>query len=325
MLKSIFRGPGSAGWYAGLLAILLCLLAATPAQAATPLSASYAGEWADSEFAGDYVTRTIQLTISEVKGQTAYIEAASSYFSAFMSTKKNFDASTGRFRGSLVDGTVTFNTSGIATLKYKDEYNDGVLTIGLSKGSIALTWTGEEISEYSFLPGSYTIYPEINLSEAEQGKLGLFLSNFTELGMYKLDSSQLKPADLIRFGIWHNYINNYKSAISSTKGNKLFISQETVSASIKKYFNLSFTKHATVPEYQYNGKGYVFTGADGETPVYVRAHDVYQIAANQYKVDGSMYNPDSSDEAGYGFVKATVSKVTENGKSRYVLQKIDAR
>ncbi|WNS46702.1 hypothetical protein [Paenibacillus sp. MMS20-IR301] len=324
-MKNTLQGPRSAGLCAALLAVVVCLFLLTPAQAASPLSATYAGVWEDSGYTSDYATRNIDLSISQVKGQTAYVEASSTYFHALMSTKENFDATIGRLRSSLVEGTVTFNASGVATLKYKDEYNNGVLKIVLNKGRISLSWTGEEIGEYSFLPGSYTLYKKVNLSEAERAKLGLFLSNFTELGLYKLDSAALKPADLIRFGIWHNYINNYKSAVSDTKGGKLFISRETVSASIRKYFNLPFTKHATVGEYQYNGKGYVFTGADGEAPVYVKVHSVYQTAANQYKVQGSMYNPDSSDEAGYGWVIATVNKITENGKSRYVLGKIDAR
>lgn len=319
------RYPQAPGWCAGFLVIVLCLLLPVSVQAASPLSASYAGDWEDSGYTSEYATRSIHLGISPIKGQTAYVEASSSYFHAFMATKENFDATVGRIRSSLVDGTVTFNASGAATLKYKDEYNDGILKIVLNKGSITLTWTGEEIGEYSFLPGSYTLYKKVNLSEAELAKLGLFLSNFTELGLYKLDSNQLKAADLIRFGIWHNYINNYKSSISSSKGGKLFISRETVTASIRKYFNLTFMKHASIADFQYNGKGYVFTGADGEARVYVRVHRVCQTAANQYKVYGSMYNPDSSDESGYGWVEAAVTKVTENGKSRYVLKKIDAR
>ena len=42
-------------------------------------------------------------------------------------------------------------------------------------------------------------------SDAELKKMGVFLSNFTELGLYDLDESDRYADELIYFGIWHNY------------------------------------------------------------------------------------------------------------------------
>jgi len=58
-------------------------------------------------------------------------------------------------------------------------------------------------------------------SAAELKRMSTFLSNFTELGFMDFDAEVLTneddPADMIRFGIWHNYINNYKSRIARCK------------------------------------------------------------------------------------------------------------
>ena len=48
-------------------------------------------------------------------------------------------------------------------------------------------------------------------SAAELKLMSTFLSNFTELGFMNFEAKELTneddPADMIRFGIWHNYIN----------------------------------------------------------------------------------------------------------------------
>ncbi|MFP4979376.1 hypothetical protein ACE6ED_28595 [Paenibacillus sp. CN-4] len=166
---------------------------------------------------------------------------------------------------------------------------------------------------------------KLNLSTAERGKLGLFLSNFSELQMTAWDSAKPDTAALIRFGVWHNYLNNFDTAISSTKEGKLYISKDKVAASVNKYFKLPLTRHASTKEYTFNGKGYVFDGADGEPVNYVRVHEVYKLQTGGYKVLGKLYNPDVEEAEEFGKVTATVRKVTEKGSSRYILLKLDIR
>ncbi|HPR90668.1 MAG TPA: hypothetical protein PLD93_04475, partial [Synergistaceae bacterium] len=84
-------------------------------------------------------------------------------------------------------------------------------------------------------------------SAAELKKMSTFLSNFTELGFMDFDAEVLtnedEPDDMIRFGIWHNYINNYKSRIARCKKKdcewgSLVIEGKYVTESIKKYFGV---------------------------------------------------------------------------------------
>ena len=93
---------------------------------------------------------------------------------------------------------------------------------------------------------------------AQQLKLmSTFISNFTEQGFYDFDVKKGNDGDgllhlggdpshpdLIRFGIRHNYINNFKSRIKNcTKKNceygSLTIEGKFVAESVKKYFDIN--------------------------------------------------------------------------------------
>lgn len=108
-------------------------------------------------------------------------------------------------------------------------------------------------------------------------RMGIFLSNFTELGMYEFDLEDDGPdeilhlgdpdsmGELIRFGVGHNIINNKKLIQKCKRKDCDFgsstIAKETVAASVRKYFDLD-VKHQKVlgnaPEIDYDGKLYHF-------------------------------------------------------------------
>lgn len=104
-------------------------------------------------------------------------------------------------------------------------------------------------------------------SKAEMKKMSVFLSNFTEAGMFNFDmkadfdddedEQEGEPkthlgmagnvSDLVRFGIIHNLINNYKSRIKkctdkNCEYGSLTIDSKFVVESVRKYFGVSLTK-----------------------------------------------------------------------------------
>jgi hypothetical protein len=135
--------------------------------------------------------------------------------------------------------------------------------------------------------------------------MSTFLSNFTEQGFFNLDAAAfLKSDDIIRFGVWHNHINNYRSRIAPCKvkdcpHGSLTIDAKHVAESVKKYFAADFTAHRSVKpnyefykeyEYYYDGKLYHFEGADGEATYYARVDKAVQNAAGQIVMTGELYN-----------------------------------
>ena len=146
-------------------------------------------------------------------------------------------------------------------------------------------------------------------ASANQLKLmSTFLSNFTEVGLMFFNTKEIAsgthPEKLIRFGIMHNYINNFKSRIKQcgAKGcewGSLTIEGKFVTESIKKYFDVDYTKLASVtesdPPYHYDGKLYHFEGADGEAVYYARV-DKALPSGNAVVMTGEIYNSDDKDD-----------------------------
>ena len=146
-------------------------------------------------------------------------------------------------------------------------------------------------------------------SSADLKKMSTFLSNFTELGFMNFDAKELtdetNPADMIRFGIWHNYRNNFKSRISKCtkkdcKWGSLVIEGKYVTESIKKYFDVDYKKLASVtesdPPYFYDGKLYHFEGADGEAVYFARVDEAEKNAKGQIIMRGEIYNAEDEQD-----------------------------
>ena len=84
-------------------------------------------------------------------------------------------------------------------------------------------------------------------SEKELKAMSVFVSNFTEQGIMDVVTEEMaqpdKYPDLVRFGIRHNYINNFKSRIEANKENArehgdVRIKASWVEESVLKYFGL---------------------------------------------------------------------------------------
>lgn len=80
-------------------------------------------------------------------------------------------------------------------------------------------------------------------------RMGIFISNFTELGMYDIDIETIHNRDLVRFGIGHNVINNPKSTVKrctlkNCEYGPSLMSGSAVKASVKKYFDLDMSNRS---------------------------------------------------------------------------------
>lgn len=303
-----------------VLIFFIANLAISPASYA---ASRYTGTWSDQYDIGSYGMNQMLLRMKD-KGNQVEIEVSNDYYLPTNDSRNSFLNAKGRYRSSFITGKATFNSQGTASFTYKDEYNNGKMTISVKKESVTVTWSGKETSDYSFPKGTFKLIKKVDLSSAESKKLGVFLSNFTELQLYNFDAKKVSSSDLIRFGVWHNYINNFNSRISSLNG-KLYISKSSVETSILKYFNITFKDHRSVLNLKYNGKGYVFDGADGERVLYVQVDELYGMGSNQYRVNGHLYDPEDSNDTIVSRVDATVKKVKTGKEYRYVLTQLSVK
>ncbi len=172
-------------------------------------------------------------------------------------------------------------------------------------------------------------------SGAELKKMSTFLSNFTELGFMDFDAEVLTneddPADMIRFGIWHNYINNYKSRIARCKKKdcewgSLVIEGKYVTESIKKYFGVDYKKLASVTEsdlpFYYDGTYYHFEGADGEAVYYARVDEAVRDSEGRIVMRGEIYNTEDKNDI-LGKFTALAKPHKFNGKDTWAILRME--
>jgi hypothetical protein len=187
---------------------------------------------------------------------------------------------------------------------------------------------------------------EVKLDKESRKKLCVFFSNFSEVNLDYFEKSKTIEHQLIRFSIEHNIINNHKAIKQIGKTTKGLLDPKFVEAAVKKYFGLSIKKHQTVAdiknstfhEYE-NGKyilPYAFSIEDNPEVRFSSILKLYDIGNNYFIAD--VYNisigMDFSEEDRYADpeilmkggkefdytrIKATIQKITEEGKTRYIL------
>ncbi len=155
----------------------------------------------------------------------------------------------------------------------------------------------------------------VKLSPAELKTLNVFLSDICELGFLNFDleasgSDELlhlggasAAPDLIRFGVWHNYLNHFKESIQQPSGaeagRSLQIDAKVVAATVEQYFGLSFVPQSVAgsdPGFVYDGHSYHFEGADGEVYYHARVKTVLQTEGSVLKVTGEIYDIEGDGE-----------------------------
>ena len=132
----------------------------------------------------------------------------------------------------------------------------------------------------------------------ELHRMGIFISNFTELGMYDININDIGNADLVRFGIGHNVINNPKStvrkcALPDCEYGPSLMSGSSVAQSVKKYFDLDVNNRTVTgqPEAIYDGSSYHFDARQwrDDTVYYAEVQKVRREDGLVH-MDGELYN-----------------------------------
>ena len=167
-------------------------------------------------------------------------------------------------------------------------------------------------------------------------RMSVFISNFTELGFYDLDVKNESDEalylggpdaapDLIRFGIWHNYVNNFKSRIKKCakkdcEHGSLTIEGKFVQESVKKYFDLNLKNQSVMestPSYYFDGKLYHFEGADGEAVYYAEVKEA-SLEDGVVRMSGELYNAEDKKDR-LGTFQAVAKPYKWKGKDTWAI------
>ncbi len=146
--------------------------------------------------------------------------------------------------------------------------------------------------------------PVVVYTEEDRAKMSDFLSTFTEIGFWSIDSVRMfEPGnpDMIRFGIWHNYTRHFYDRVKeckdkNCKNGPLTIDGKYVQQTIKRYFDIDnyelFSVSESDPPFYYDGQLYHFNGSDGESTYNVHVDSATQNAQGQVVMTGKLYNVD---------------------------------
>ena len=143
--------------------------------------------------------------------------------------------------------------------------------------------------------------------------MGVFLSNFTEIGMMNFTADKVldtaHPYEMIRFGIWHNFMNNRNRiqpcATHECPWGSLTIDCSSVRDSLRRYFgyNLRQCLSASHPDsaspsdrFHFDGTRYHFEGAAGEAVYHARVDGARQGADGLIEMNGIVYSADDEKD-----------------------------
>ncbi len=197
---------------------------------------------------------------------------------------------------------------------------------------------------FAFLMGLCLIFgmqTQVNAAEkkfsaAELKRMSIFLSNFTEIGLRTFSAAKIldedNPYEMINFGIWHNYVNNFKSRVKVEKtegeAGTMSISKKYVAESVKKYFAYDIKKHASVADghggyaFLLKNDRYFFGGGDGEAIYYARVQSANTLSSGAIEMTGYLYNiKDESDKIGE--FTALANPYTFKGKKTWSIIRMD--
>lgn len=132
---------------------------------------------------------------------------------------------------------------------------------------------------------------EVTLSAAEQKKLNVFFSNFSEAYLEPFTAGNISDDELIKFGVLHNFINNRKNFQRS--GDYLMIKSDAVSKSIEKYFGNTFKAHNPTKDYKYKDGYYFIQNTDGEAHTFSQVASMSDAGGDRYVALVNVYTASS--------------------------------
>ena len=195
----------------------------------------------------------------------------------------------------------------------------------------------------------------IKLNESLLKKMSVFVSNFTEVGLFSFDVAEahfahnysealsLKYEDYVHFGIMHTYLNNKKSV--KKRDALMAVGKDLIDQAVFKYFGWEFTDEEEYCEehglesidynryeksnYTYNPsrEEFVFSPPEEQEIYYARVTRAYN-SENEYDGDfvcmtGTLYNSKNTKEE-KGFFVAYVTPVKRNGTDTWAMMGFDA-
>ncbi|HPS86856.1 MAG TPA: hypothetical protein PLY36_08935 [Spirochaetota bacterium] len=181
---------------------------------------------------------------------------------------------------------------------------------------------------------------EVKLNPAEKKQLNTFFSNFSEVFVKPFKKDAISDTELIEFSVSHNYRNNEKLFVKGGEEYQVKIKASYIDNSAVKFFGRNIKKNQSIAGsgIEYRDGWYFTTDASGEEYYFSQIVSLSDDGNNMYTAIVNVYaagsgwtgnvhgdakewkktSPEDVPEISE-VIKATLRKVTEKGKGRYIL------
>lgn len=162
-------------------------------------------------------------------------------------------------------------------------------------------------------------------------RMGTFVSNFTELGMYNLpDAQNLPDEQYAEFGVMHEWLNN-NSRFKMGKDGMASIEASHIENAVMRYFGKKITAHRSVPmgggsweiKYDPGTKRYTVPAADGEQRAYARVESAKKMPGGNIMMTGTLYVEEGDEDVSQGPFTAVARPHKWNGKDTWALLSLE--
>ncbi|MBP3730098.1 MAG: hypothetical protein J6I40_01335 [Mailhella sp.] len=175
----------------------------------------------------------------------------------------------------------------------------------------------------------------VAFSAQELKRMSVFLSNFTEVGLYNIDAKEFlsgkNPSEMLWFGIRHNYINAFKRTVKpcpvpDCRYGSLVMDVKHVKQAFQRYFGSVPTQGLPSKDDDnrifFDGTLYHFEGADGDPTYYAGVKSAVRLASGLTEMRGTIYNAENPKEVTGTFVALARDHVW-NGKPTWALVRLE--
>ena len=150
---------------------------------------------------------------------------------------------------------------------------------------------------------------DTTVSDKTMKAMGVFLSNFTECGLYDTTREEMTADNekLLDFAICHLRINAWNSSFSPVPGCEIgdeekcphgdhMVAADKVARVVKKYLDYDMKKHSGNSQYYYKDGFYYIYAADGEQTMNAVARKVRKLDNGNFEVSSSLFNTETQDK-----------------------------
>ena len=131
------------------------------------------------------------------------------------------------------------------------------------------------------------------LTSTERKALNIFFSNFAEANVKSFTQSNgINDAEMINFGILHNYINSH-SKFEPAGEYDVKIKKSFLDETAKKYFGKTIANHKSIEGVAYSNGYYTIPQSDGEAYTFAQIGDLMDIGNSKFTADVNVYTAGS--------------------------------